>query len=171
MAPSASMGGCLGSSGARSSGDAAMSDSDYVPIWLRTPSLVETRAKGHEGPITKGKSRLEQAVAAKPLVKVTDAQFKKIVRERDRMRCRRCGRKVIVTMDRDPLRCEVHHVHGRVGVLRHEDRCALVLCCACHEKVTGKVNEKLIIVATKTLVIDGRTLTDARAKVTFERVA
>jgi hypothetical protein len=143
----------------------------YRPSWLDAPSLNERQREGVQGPILKGKSRLEAKVEAKPLVKVTDAQFRKIVRERDKQRCRRCGRKTVVTLENVPLRCEVHHVHGRLGVLRHEDRCALCLCNSCHEKVTGKVNERWAIVGTKFIEIDGQQRIDASAKVTFTRIA
>lgn len=119
----------------------------------------------------KGVSRLQAKVAAKPVTQVTDAQFKKIVRTRDKLRCRRCGRKTVITLAHVPLRCEVHHIHGRLGVFRHEDRCALIVCSSCHEKVTGAVAEKVVVVGTKFVNIDGQPRIDARATVTFERVA
>lgn len=146
-----------------------MSVADHLTI--KPPTMAEVAAEREGKPLSKGVSRLEKQAAAKPLTKVTDAQFKATVWERDKGRCRRCGRKVKKQMPRDPLRGEVHHLHGRLGVLRHEDRCALLLCASDHEKVTGAVNVKVVIVATKTLEIDGRTLTDARAKVKFEVIA
>lgn len=144
-------------------------DEELVYSWLKVPSLneaIQTRR-----PVAKGPSRLERKVAAKPLKTVTDAQFKKAVRERDKMRCKRCGRKVKITMERDPLRAEVHHLHGRLGVLRHEDRCAILVCGSCHEKLSGRVNERYIVVGTKFIEIEGQQRIDARAKVVFQRVA
>jgi len=132
------------------------------------PTLAEQAGKPRD--LRKGKSRLEQKVAARPLVTVTDASFKKAVRERDGLHCRKCGRKVRVTGDHVPERAEIHHVHGRRGSLRHETRCALVLCLTCHEQVTGRVNEKFVIVATKQVVIEMQAYTDARQPVTFERI-
>jgi hypothetical protein len=134
------------------------------------PSAMDVEASRKGKPLPKGKSRLEAKAEAAPLTKVTDAQFKKTVRDRDRMRCRRCGRKVKVCTERDPLRAEVHHIHGRLGNLRHEDRCAILTCASCHEKVTGKVNERWIVVGTKFLAIDGVERVDARAPVRFERI-
>ena len=133
------------------------------------PTVADQAAKPRD--LRKGKSRLEQKVAARPLVNVTDASFKREVRERDGLHCRKCGRKVRVTSDHVPERAEVHHVHGKRGVLRHEGRCALLLCGSCHELVTGRVNAKWTIVATKQIVIELQAYTDARAKVIFERVA
>ena len=143
----------------------------FRPSWLDRPSLQETQNQKSEGPILKGASRLERKVEAKKLTTVTDAQFRAIVWDRDKGKCRRCGRNVKKTRERDPLRGEVHHIHGRIGKLRHEDRTSLLLCASCHEKVTGRVNEKLVIIASKLVEIDGSLLTDARAKVRFERVA
>lgn len=143
----------------------------YIPSWLRddAPSLNQV-SRTHRD-VSKGESRLQQLAKAKPLVIVTDAQFRKTVRLRDKERCRRCGRKTKVQLPRDPLRCEVHHIHGRLGKLRHEDRCAICTCASCHEKLSGKVNERWRVIGTKFLEIDGQQRIDARAKVTFERIA
>lgn len=138
---------------------------------LGVPTVAEIEAERRGKPLLKGPSRLEQKTEDRKLVMVTDGQFRKIVLERDHYRCRWCLCAVVRTTELVGNRAEVHHVHGRRGILRHEDRCALLLCLSCHEKVTGRVNERWIIVATVTLEIDGRTLTDAREKVTFERVA
>jgi hypothetical protein len=79
---------------------------------------------------------------------------------------------------RDPRSGEVHHGFGRLGVLRHEIRAALLLCATCHELLTGKVAEKWIIVPTKGstyFVIrekgTPRELLNLRSKIAFERVA
>src|SRR5262245_9951256 len=133
--------------------------------------MAEVAASRIGKPIRKGASRLAQEHEAKTLTVITDAKFRKIVRERDKMLCRRCGRRTRITIELDPLRAEVHHIHGRLGNLRHEDRCALLLCLSCHSKCTGVVDEKWIIVGTKFVEIDGHPRVDARAKVKFERVA
>ncbi len=137
----------------------------------RLPTPEEMYAERSGKPLLKGKSRLEQLAEEKKLTLVDEREFLKIVRERDRMHCRMCRRKVIVQLARDPKRAEVHHIHGRRGVLQFEDRCALLVCQSCHEKLTGKVNEKFIVVGTAFLMIDGRERIDARQPVTFERVA
>ena len=129
-------------------------------------------ANGQPGrPCPKGESRLQITVKAKKLDVINEATFKKTVRERDRMRCRKCGRKVIVTLARVPERAECHHLHGRVGDLQFEDRCAICLCSACHELCTGRVNEKWIVVAKKSWLLHGQKVMDARGPLTFERIA
>lgn len=119
----------------------------------------------------KGASRLEKKEAAKPLTVVDEKAFKAIVRKRDNLRCRMCGRKVIVQLARDQKRCEIHHLHGRIGVLRFEPNCAICVCAVCHEKLTGKVNERWIAIGMKFLWIDGLRRIDARCPIHFERVA
>lgn len=119
----------------------------------------------------KGPTRLQETVADRSEKTVDERAFKKTVHDRDGFVCRCCRCKVIACLARVPERREIHHIHGRIGVLRVEARCALVVCCECHEKLTGKVNEKLIILATKTFKLDGRRVTDARAPVVFKRVA
>lgn len=135
---------------------------------LPTPEDVYRMRRG--SPISKGKTRLQEVVEQRPLTKVTDKDFKKEVWTRDKSRCRCCGRKVLKTISRVPERGEVHHLHGRRGDLRFESRCALLTCLACHERVTGKVNDKLHIIPTKTFELKGETYTDARHQVTFKRV-
>lgn len=125
-------------------------------------------------PLLKGTSRLQKTAAEDKRTLVDDAAFKREVRDRDTWHCRKCLRKVVQVVRRQPDRAEVHHIHGRGGDLRFESRCALLLCLGCHEQVTGRVNERWIIRPTKTFTVrsmPGKELTDARAKVTYERVA
>lgn len=133
------------------------------------PTLAETQAQPRA--CQKPETRLEQKVKAKKLTVVDDRVFKKEVWTRDKWLCRCCGRKVIKTLALVPERGEVHHIHGRVGDLRFESRAALLLCKWDHERVTGKVNDKLVILPTRTFRLRDETYTDARFKVTFEKVA
>lgn len=135
------------------------------------PTLAEVAASRKGKPIPKGASRLQLTVAAKNLTVVDDRTFKREVRERDRHQCRKCGRKVVQCVARIPERGEVHHVHGRRGDLRFETRAALLLCLSCHEQVTGRVNERWIILASKTFTIRQGEFTNASYPVSFERVA
>lgn len=125
--------------------------------------------------LPKGRTRLEQRMADDQRVVVTEAGFKKTVWTRDRYRCRCCVRQVVKTPAAVPERGEVHHIHGRGGELRFEDRAALLLCLRCHERVTGKVNDKLVIVGVRFFDLTDKTgphrYIDARAAVTFRRVA
>jgi len=133
------------------------------------PTLAQVRSSQF-GPIRKGDSRLEQKMAERPLTLVDERAFRTAVRERDKHHCRCCGRKVRYTLTLCPERGEVHHCHGKRGDLRFEDRAALLLCKCCHERVTGRVNDRLLIVATKTFTIRGEQFTDARAVVHFEPI-
>lgn len=136
----------------------------------RLPTLDQMAAERAGKPLPKGTSRLQATAAERTLTTVDEKAFRKAVIARDGYFCRKCGRKVIQTLARVPERLEVHHVHGRRGDLRHEDRCALVVCATCHEQLTGKVNEKVIVIATQTVQIRERAYTDARFPVVFKRV-
>ncbi len=86
---------------------------------------------------------------------------------RDKGRCRVCGVKVIKSVKREPKRGEVHQLHGRTGDLRHETRGAVLCCLRCHERLTGKVNDRIFIVPTKTFAIQQGEFSDARFRLTF----
>ena len=133
------------------------------------PTLNERTYK--PGDLLKGKTRLQEHVEQRPLVKVDEKTFRTGVWTRDKSICRCCGRKVQKVLGRVPERGEVHHVHGRGKDLRFEIRAALLVCLICHERVTGRVNDKLIIVASKTFTMREHTYTDATFPVVFQRVA
>ena len=142
------------------------------PIDLsKLPTLADVAESRVGKAIPKGESRLQAKTAARKLTVVDDRQFKAIVWKRDKALCRCCGRKVIKTLARVAERGEVHHCHGRIGVFKFEDRASLLLCLTCHEKVTGRVNERLAIEPTATFLLDGFTVTDCRQPVRFVRVA
>lgn len=121
-------------------------------------------------PQPKGQSRLQTQMAKAPVIVVTDRQFKAEVRARDKMRCRMCSRRVAVRLARVPERAEVHHLAGRLGDLRFDARCAVLVCGGCHEKLTGRVAEKWRAVGTRFLIIGGEPRIDARYLIRFERV-
>lgn len=135
------------------------------------PTLAEVQAARAFKPCPKGKTRLELVEAERKLTTVSDKAFRDAVWTHDKARCRCCGRKVAKVLSLVPERGEVHHVCGRTGDLRFEPKCALLLCKKCHERVTGRVNDKLVIVASKTFKLrGGLVVTDARAKVFFREV-
>lgn len=118
--------------------------------------------------VPKGKTRLEDVIAARPLTKVDGQAFRSAVWKRDGRRCRCCGRKVEKVLARVPERGEVNHIHGRTGDLRYEVRAAILLCMVCHERFTGKVNQhRLTIIASRTFTIRQGTFTDATYPVKF----
>ncbi len=131
------------------------------------PTVAEV-AEARTGPILKGPSRLETQIAERPLTVIDERAFRKTVRDRDQHHCRCCGRRVIYTLKLCPERGEIHHCHGKRDDLRFEDKCALLLCSFCHQRVTGRVNDRLMIVATKLIVLRGVGFTDAGAHVHFE---
>ena len=122
-------------------------------------------------PIGKGPSRLMQRTQRRKDAAKQEQAFRRAVIRRDGHRCRWCTRMVVETLSLVANRLEVHHVHGRIGVLRDCPDTALVLCCECHEKVTGRVNERWVIIGTAWIVVDGWQYIDAREDVQFERVA
>jgi hypothetical protein len=135
------------------------------------PYLADV-AKARTGPIEKGPTRLEQSMDARPLIRIDEQAFRKTVIDRDGYFCRCCGRKVIKTLARVAERLEVHHIHGRTGDLRFEDRAALVTCCACHERLTGRVNQhRMVIIPTKTFETRQGVFSDARYPVVFKESA
>lgn len=139
---------------------------DIVPDQADVDAI--RRANGFQKP----KTRVELKAEAKPLEVVDEKKFRGKVWHRDRNRCRCCGRKVIKTLARVPERGEVHHIHGRTGDLRYEDRAALLTCLRCHERLTGRVNRhRLVVVASKTFQTRQGTFTDARETVHFREAA
>lgn len=138
---------------------------------LNVPDQSEAYALWQKRGFGKGPSRVEVKEAARPLILVDDQAFKKIVRKRDKHHCRMCLRKVVVQLAAIGKRAEVHHVHGRRGAFKFDDRFALLVCLTCHEKLTGKVNEKWIVVGTNFIEIHGVRYIDARQPVTFARAA
>lgn len=135
------------------------------------PTLAEMDAQRSGKPIPKGKSRLEESRDDKKLTVVTERDFKHDVWTRDDGHCRCCGRKVIKTLARVDERGEVHHIHGRTGDLRFEARAAVLVCCKCHERLTGRVNDRLGIMASKTFTTTQGTFMDARSTLRFRKVA
>lgn len=117
----------------------------------------------------KGLSRLQEVKAEQKLTVVDERTFKTEVWTRDAGCCRMCGRKVRKGVGRVPTRGEVHHLHGRRGDLRFESKATILVCLECHEKLTGRVNERWIAVGSAFWTLKGAMLIDARAPITFQR--
>lgn len=131
------------------------------------PTLAEMHAKPRPQP--KGQTRLEEKTAkTKDEAKQRDA-FRAAVIARDGKKCRHCRRKVVESIALVANRLEVHHLHGRIGALRFDARCALVLCAGCHQRVTGKVNDRLHVVqkAAHMRTLDGKSYIDAGKPLAF----
>ena len=138
---------------------------------INVPTLPEIEAARKGQSFWKPKTRLQETIEAKPLTKVDHKAFIAAVWRRDRNRCRCCGRNVQKVLGRVPERGEVHHIHGRGKDLRFEARAAVLLCLSCHEKVTGRVNEKVEIVGSQFFTMLDGSFIDASFPVTFRRVA
>jgi len=66
----------------------------------------------------------------------------------------------------------VHHVSGRVvREIRWDVRNGLLLCASCHERITGKVAEKHVVISRHTFEIDGIAYINADKAVQFKRIA
>lgn len=125
-------------------------------------------------PQPKPDSRLKETTEARKLTLVNEREFRAIVWRRDGGCCRMCSRKVKKTLARIPERGEVHHLHGRTGDLQFDDHHAILVCLTCHEKLTGRINERWMAVQAHPklrVFINGHWLIDARQPIAFERVA
>ncbi len=77
----------------------------------------------------------------------------------------------LTSKERAALRGEAHHLYGRHKSVRYETRVGLHLCLRCHERVTGKVNDRLEIVGTVWFVKEGVKYINADYPVTFRKIA
>lgn len=135
------------------------------------PTLAEVQQQRRATPKGTTPTRLEDKWAGDRLRMVDAKTFRREVIQRDGRICRCCGVAVVETRERLPQRLEVHHLHGKVGWLKFEARCACVLCLFCHARVTGKVNDRLAMVPTRTFRHEGREYADARHPLRFVKVA
>lgn len=146
-----------------------MSIADFLA--KRLPTRADVDAERRRVPNWKPPSRLQDRITEDALTIVDERQFKNDVWKRDLYRCRCCEKPVIRAIGRIPNRGEVHHIHGRGGDLRFEARAAVLLCLVCHERVTGRVNDRLVVVGSKVFTMRGEQYIDARAPLTFKKVA
>lgn len=114
-------------------------------------------------------SRLEQKTAKDKDDATKLAQWRAEVRDRDEGKCRCCDMKTIKTISLHPRRGEANHVAGRDDrAVRYDTRNGIHLCLRCHERCTGKVNDKLKIVGTAWFTKAGTRYINADHKVTFQ---
>ena len=97
------------------------------------------------------------------------AAWRKAVAKRDGDKCRWCRRKVVETLERLPEQAQTHHATPREHrPTRYDVRNGIRLCGTCHDRITGTVGEKAVIVAGKTFEIDGRSYPDMSGPVNFK---
>ena len=98
--------------------------------------------------------------------------WRKAVTKRDGLKCRWCRRKVQETITACPEQSQTHHATPREHwPTRHDPRNGIRLCGTCHDRITGTVGEKAIIVASATFTLDGRAYPDMSKAVHFKVIA
>lgn len=126
-----------------------------------------------EGKALRSNAKPQKRIVEKAQKRASDEkaldEWRRQVRHRDRMRCRVCGRKVIVTLELVKNRAECHHIIGRAHRPTRTDRRNGLLCCpGCHEKLQHR---DLVVVAdsrhTFTLDETGRVYINADFPVEF----
>lgn len=133
------------------------------------PSLVELQKERRA--CQKGASRLQVKAAKVSDEGKEERRWRREVWVRDGGKCRWCKRNVLKTLAHVPERGEVHHIEGRANrATRFDRRNGLLLCGSDHERVTGRVAERFLIVSTKTFTLDGETYLNADHPVRFKRI-
>ena len=119
-------------------------------------------------PQPKPSSRLKKRLARQREDRRLQRQFLAAVWDRDKGRCRCCGVRCLKRLDLHPRRGEVHHLEGRDRrPLRFQARCAILLCASCHEAIT---HHQMRVAPSRLFVLDGETLIDGDAPLTFPAV-
>lgn len=145
--------------------------------WMNRLSTLNGSADTAERkPIEKGKSTLQRSTENERDEKALETVWQAAVWLRDKDHCRKCKRKCVKGGKRIEARGEVHHVEGRaIQAIRWLRKNGALLCAGCHEQVTGRVNERWIIVATKTYIVlvkgVATTFRNADKTLRFEKVA
>lgn len=126
--------------------------------WAKAKSELKTRREEKDG-------------ARKSDDKLLDG-WRKAVTKRDGLKCRWCRRKVVETIERLPEQSQTHHATPREHrPTRYDVRNGIRLCGTCHDRITGTVGEKAIIVSSAVFVLEGREYPDMSQPVNFKRIA
>lgn len=137
---------------------------------LDLPTLATREVKLAD--LQKGPTRAEENDAADKLDAKKLAVWQGEVFARDKHVCRCCGVKVQRTLKRISKRAEANHIKGRADLaVRYDRRNGLTLCLTCHRRVTGNVNDKLVIVGTKFFTIEKTRYIDGDHTVKFKEAA
>lgn len=92
--------------------------------------------------------------------------------QRDAYRCRWCQGHVMRSVGLTAYQAQAHHLAPRaIKSVRYDVRNGLTLDANCHERLTGKVNEKWIVVGTKFFTVGRQRFIDGDHPVTFQRIA
>lgn len=138
-------------------------DLSFIPTMDEVPRRAKQKA---EIP-----TRLEEKEAKRKDETKAEQKWRAAIWRRDAGKCRWCRRHVAKTIELVAERGECHHIVGRANPdTRWEPRNGVLLCLSCHERITGKVNEKHIVVAAETYAIEGVEYPDGSKPVHFKRV-
>lgn len=97
--------------------------------------------------------------------------WRKAVTKRDGLICRWCRCRVVEILERVPEQSQTHHATPREHrPTRYDVRNGIRLCGTCHDRITGTVGEKAIIIASAVFVLDGREYPDMTKAVQFKRI-
>lgn len=136
------------------------------------PTMAEVNAVRRAQPKGATPSRLQVKVAKGKDDGKLEKAWRAAIWKRDGGKCRWCHRKVQRVLDLIPERAECHHAVPRENrVTRFDPRAALLLCQMDHSRLTGKVNERFVLVASKTFTVDGVEYPDMTQPVRFKRIA
>jgi hypothetical protein len=135
------------------------------------PTLNDRQRERYAKPKGAEPSRLQVKAAKVKDESKQEAVWKKAIWKRDEGKCRWCHRVCRQCLDLAPDRGECHHVSGRVvREIRWDRRNGLLLCAACHERVTGKVAERFLIHSRYTFTVDGIAYINADRSLHFKRI-
>lgn len=133
------------------------------------PSMAEVNAQRRAVPKYQIPTRLDEKTADDKDEKKAEQRWRKGCIKRDGKICRHCGCVVVVQLELAGNRLEIHHVTGRADqATRWDVRNGLVLCQACHSKVTRHLLF-ILQIARFLFMVDGSTTRyiNASKKVTF----
>lgn len=133
-----------------------------LPILASQPRLAQPK------PITRLANKLSKNAAFDRGWERTKA----IVNRRDEMRCRVCGCRTLITLELTARRAEHHHLVRRAKApeLLTDPRNVLLVCCACHEKLTHHELEP-VQRASDLFTLDGKRCLNAdRPTITFVKM-
>lgn len=99
---------------------------------------------------------------------VTPRTYEQAIWSRDGRHCRWCDRRVHPATSRRVPHGIVYRLARHVAELEWDVRGALLLCAACHARVTGQVTDLWRVVGTQHFLCNGRRVIDATARVAFE---
>lgn len=122
-------------------------------------------------PQPKGVSRLEQKILRERAEFLQREHWKRAVWDRDEGKCRSCGVRCVKVRELHPRRGECHHVEPRANrATRWNLRNGLLVCAGCHQRITGAVNDKLVIQGDHYFTVGGQRYLDASWPVRFMEV-